>query len=89
MVVSDLITGQNDSTDMTIGEYELAVLKAIHNAGGTISLVDPVIDVDCRIDGDLGDAVSKLCADEYVEQNASDYRLTELAAEYLELLGMH
>ncbi len=73
---------------MTIGEYELAVLKAIHVAGGTVNLDDPSVNVVCPINGDLGNAVSRLCEDEYMELHASTYRLTDLAAEYLELLGM-
>ena len=73
---------------MTIGEYELAVLKAIHIAGGTVNLNDPAVNVISTINGDLSHAVSRLCEDEYVELHASTYRLTDLATEYLELLGM-
>ena len=74
---------------MTIGEYELAVLKAIHVAGGVVDLANPHVKVACQIEGNLTNAVVKLCADEYVEKCAQNYRLTELAEEYLELLGMH
>ena len=73
---------------MTIGEYELAVLKAIHVAGGTVNLNDPTVNVVSAINGDLSHAVSRLCEDEYVELHACTYRLTDLATEYLELLGM-
>jgi len=73
---------------MTIGEYELAVLKAIHLAGGRLNIDEPSVDVVCSITGDLDNAVSRLCEDEYMELDAATYRLTDLATEYLELLGM-
>ena len=74
---------------MAIGEYELAVLKAIHLAGGTINSENPAVEVNCKIDGDIGNAISKLCASEYLDRHADTFQLTELAWEYLELLGMH
>ena len=72
---------------MAIGEYELAVLKAIHFAGGAVDASNPTIEVASRIDGDVKDAVNKLHENEYVQPEAGTYRLTELAVEYLSLLG--
>ena len=72
-----------------IGEYELAVLKAIFHAGGTVRLDNPEVDVDCNAPGDLHSAVSRLCDAEFVAQEDENYRLTELAEEYLEVLGLN
>jgi len=74
---------------MAIGEYELAVLKAIHFAGGTIDLHNPMLEVASRVQGDICDAVGKLHKDEYVQPDSGAYRLTDLAVEYLELLGLN
>jgi hypothetical protein len=71
-----------------IGEYELAVLKAIYHAGGTVRLDNAQVDVDYKKPGDLHGAVARLCSAEFVAQEEGNYRLTDLAEEYLEILGL-
>jgi len=73
---------------VAIGEYELAVLKAVFHADGEIP--DPVEDLQLgtEVRGDLNDALAKLTQAEYLTGTTPGHRLTDQAEEYLELLGL-
>lgn len=73
---------------VAIGEFQLAVLKAIAAAGGTYA-PGVALDIDCTIDGDLTDAVARLAEAEYLDPSGDGaWVLSEIAEEYLEALGV-
>jgi hypothetical protein len=70
---------------VSIGEYELKVLKAIAIKGGSVSATRPDLTVE---GGEVSDALRKLLSAEYLAASGQDLVLTEQAEEYLELLGL-
>ncbi|MBR59228.1 MAG: hypothetical protein CMH54_14580 [Myxococcales bacterium] len=73
---------------VAIGEYELAVLKAVFHAGGTIP--DPIdtLSVETEVPGDRSEALTKLTQAEYLTGATAGQQLTAIAIEYLEMLGL-
>ncbi len=70
---------------VSIGEYELKVMKAIAKKGGSVSATRPDLAVE---GGELSDALQKLQSAEYLVAVGQDFVLTDQAEEYLEMLGL-
>ncbi len=73
---------------VAIGEYELAVLKAVLEAGGATAPDGAELQVLTKAPGEPAEALRKLQRAEYLEAEGATLRLTDLALEYLEALGL-
>ena len=73
---------------VSIGEYELAVMKALYAAGGSVDVAEPDLDMSGSIQGVIDDALGRLEEAEYLERIDGRFHLSELAEEYLGALGL-
>jgi hypothetical protein len=73
---------------VSIGEYELEVMKSVYAAGGSVDVAEPDLDVSDAIQGVLNDALGKLEEAEYIDRVDGRFYLSDLAEEYLSVLGL-
>ena len=70
---------------VSIGEYELKVLKAFALHTDSVTIEDPSLNVP---GGDVRAALEKLVLAEYISTQDGKYILDEQAEEYLEAIGV-
>jgi hypothetical protein len=70
---------------VSIGEYELKVLKALALHTESVSVEDPELNIP---GGDVRAALEKLVLAEYISVQDKKYILDEQAEEYLEAIGV-
>ena len=70
---------------VSVGEIDVKVLKAIAEAGGTVS--EENHDLAFRAE-DLEASFERLLSAEYLERHETCLKLTDIAEEYLEALGV-
>ena len=70
---------------VSVGEIDVKILKAIAEAGGTVLEQNPDLAFSAE---DLEASFERLLSAEYLERQETCLKLTDIAEEYLEALGI-